>query len=77
MTIAEKIRQIMESEELSDTDKLDSLHALISADVSKIDNLHQATSAQLRQLQNDFAVTEAMQEIRRAELLAKTPSETG
>jgi hypothetical protein len=43
----------------------------------KIDNLNQATPAQLRQLQDGLAATEAMQEIRRAELLAKTPSETG
>jgi hypothetical protein len=71
MIIAEKIRQIMESEELSVAGKLDSLHALISADVCKIDNLHQATPAQLRQLQDGSAITEAMQQLRRAELLAK------
>jgi hypothetical protein len=65
MTIAEQIRQITRSEKLSDSEKLDRLHALISGDACEIDDLHQATPAQLRQLQNDFAVTEAMQEIRR------------
>jgi hypothetical protein len=71
MIIAEQIRQIMLSEELPDSEKLDRLHALIPPDVCKIDNLNQATPAQLRQLKDGLAVTEAMQEIRRAELLAK------
>ena len=65
MTIEEKIREIMLSEELSGAEKLDRLQALIPPDACKIDNLNQATTAQLRQLQDGFAVTEAMQEIRR------------
>jgi len=65
MTIAEQIRQIMQSKELSDAEKLDSLHALIPADCAKIDNLNQATPAQLRRLKDGIAITEAMQEIRR------------
>jgi hypothetical protein len=56
MNIQEKIREIMLSEELSDSEKLDQLHA---------------TPAQLRQLKDGLAVTQAMQQIRRAELLAK------
>jgi hypothetical protein len=48
--IQEQIRQIMLSEELSDTEKLDRLHALIPLDAFKIDNLNQATPAQLKQL---------------------------
>jgi len=39
MTIEEKVREIMLSEELPDSEKLDQLHALIPADVCKIDNL--------------------------------------
>jgi hypothetical protein len=65
MTIEERLREIMLSEELSDDEKLDRLHALIPQDACKIDNLSQATPAELRQLQDDLAVTEAMQEIRR------------
>jgi hypothetical protein len=38
---------------------------------AKIDNLHQATPAQLKQLQDGFAVTEAIQEIRRREFTGK------
>ena len=71
MTIEEKIREIMLSEELSDSEKLDQLHALIPPDAFKIDNLNQATPAQLKQLKDGFAVTDVMQQIRRAELLAK------
>jgi|SRR2546430_3303363 len=71
MTIEEKIREIMLSKELSDSEKLDPLHALIPSDAFKIDNLNQATSAQLRQLKDGLAITEAMQQIRRAELLVK------
>jgi hypothetical protein len=63
MTVAEKIRQIMVSEELSDAEKLDSLHALIPPDVCKIDNLNQATPAQLRQLKEALAISEAMQQL--------------
>ncbi len=71
MTITEQIRQIMLSEELSSAEKLDSLHALISADTCKIDNLNQATPAQLRQLKDGLAVTDAMEKIRCADFLAK------
>ncbi len=67
MTIGEKIRQIMLAKELSDVEKLDSLHALIPADVCKIDNLSQATPVQLKQLRDGLAVAQAMQELRRAE----------
>src|SRR4029077_911690 len=74
MTIEEKVREIMLSEEFPDNEKLDRLHALIPPDASKIDNLNKATPAQLRKLKDGLAVTEAMQQIRRAELLAK---ETG
>jgi hypothetical protein len=41
MTIEEKVREIMLSEELSDSEKLDQLHALISLDAFKIDDLNQ------------------------------------
>jgi hypothetical protein len=71
MTIEEKIHEIMLSEELADTEKLDRLHALISADVFKIDNLSQATPAQLTQLKDGLAVTQAMQQIRCADFLEK------
>ncbi len=64
MTIEEKIREIMLSEELSDSEKLDQLHALIPPDAFKIDNLNQATPAQLKQLKDGLAVTEATQQIR-------------
>jgi hypothetical protein len=76
MTIAEQIREIMLSEELPDSEKLDQLHALISPDACKIDNLNKATLAQLRQLKDGLAVTLAMQELRRAELLTKEQNET-
>src|SRR5438132_1362204 len=76
MTIKEKVRQIMLSEELSDSEKLDRFHALIQTDAFKIDNLNQATPAQLRQLKDGLAITDAMQQIRRTELLAKKQSET-
>ena len=65
VTIDEKIRQIMLSEELPDSEKLDRLHALIPADSCKIDNLSQATPAQLKQLKDGIAITQAMQELRR------------
>ena len=65
MTLEEKIREIMLSEELPDSEKLDRLHALIPADLCKIDNLNQARPAQLRQLKDGLAITEAMQELRR------------
>jgi hypothetical protein len=65
MTIEEKIREIMLSEELSESEKLDRLHALIPADVLKIDDLNKATPAQLRRLKEAMAVSEAIQQIRR------------
>ncbi len=68
MTIKEKIRQIMVSEELSDTEKLDSLFAIIPADSCKIDNLSQATREQLKQLKDGIAISQAMQELRRKEV---------
>jgi hypothetical protein len=74
MTIVEQIRQIMRSKELSGAEKLEQLHALIPDD--EIDDLSQATPAQLKQLQDGLAVTEAMQQLRRAELLAKKQSGT-
>jgi hypothetical protein len=40
MRIEEKIREIMLSEELPDSEKLDRLHALIPTNVFKIDKLH-------------------------------------
>jgi hypothetical protein len=40
MTIEEKIREIMLSEELPDSEELDRLHALIPADAFKIDKLN-------------------------------------
>jgi hypothetical protein len=48
MTIEGKVREIMRCEKLSDSEKLDELHALIPPDAVKIDNLSQATPAQLR-----------------------------
>jgi hypothetical protein len=65
MTIEEKIREIILSEELSAAEKLDQLHALIPAETFKIDNLNMATPAQLRQLKEAPAISEAMQRIRR------------
>lgn len=71
MTIAEKIRQIMLSEELSDSEKLDRLHALIPAETFKIDSLSTATPAQVRLLRDGLMVTDAMEKIRCADFLAK------
>jgi hypothetical protein len=71
MTIEEKIRKIMLSEELPDSEKLDQLYALVLTEAFKIDNLNQATPAQLKQLKDGLAVTEAMLQLRRAELLTK------
>jgi len=68
MTIEEKVRQIMLAEELSGAEKLDRLHALIPLDVFKIDNLNRATPEQLKQLKDGLAVTDAMQQLRAAEL---------
>jgi hypothetical protein len=71
MIIEEKVREIMVSEELPDSEKLDRLHALIPPDACKIDNLSQATPAQLRQLKDGLMVTDAMEKIRCADFLAK------
>jgi hypothetical protein len=70
MPIEEKIREIMLSEKLPDSEKLDRLHALIPPDAFKIDNLNQATPAQLKQLKEALAVDEALQQFN-AELLRK------
>ncbi len=71
MTIEEKVREIMLAEEMSDSERLDRLHALIPPDAVKIDNLNQAPPEQLRHLKDGLAITEAMQQIRRADYLAK------
>jgi adenosine/AMP kinase len=63
--IQEQIRQIMLSEELSDTEKLDRLRALIPLESFEIEDLSKATPAQLKQLKYGLAVTEAMQQLRR------------
>jgi hypothetical protein len=65
MSIAEQIRQVLDSKELSDAEKLASLHALIPADACKIEDLSQATPAQLKRLNNGIAISQAMQELRR------------
>jgi hypothetical protein len=77
MTIAEQIRQIMLSEELSGAEKLDRLHALIPADTCKIDNLNQATPAQLKELKEALAVSEALQELRRRQALKTIAGNVG
>jgi hypothetical protein len=64
MTIEKKVREIMLSEELPDSEKLDQLHALIPLESFKIDNLNKATPAQLKQLKDGLAVTEAIQQLR-------------
>jgi hypothetical protein len=65
MNIQERIRQIMLSDELPESEKLDRLHALIPADVFEIDNLNKATPAQLKRLKEAVALSEAIQQIRR------------
>ncbi len=65
MNIQERIRQIMLSDELPESEKLDRLHALIPADVFEIDNLNKATPAQLRRLKEAMAVSQAIQQMRR------------
>jgi hypothetical protein len=44
MTIAEKIRKIIDSEALSENEKLDRLRTLIPADVFKIDSMKTANA---------------------------------
>jgi hypothetical protein len=51
MKIQEKVREIVLSEKLSNTEKRDHLRALIPVEVFRIENLNQATPAQLKQLQ--------------------------
>jgi len=65
MTIEEKVREIMLSEGLSDSEKLDRFHALIPAETFKIDSLSTATLAQVRLLRDGLMVTDTMQQIRR------------
>jgi hypothetical protein len=48
MTIEEKVREIMLSEALSDSEKLGRLRALIPLEVFEIDNLNQATNCRQR-----------------------------
>jgi hypothetical protein len=61
MTIEEKLREIMLSEELSGAEKLDRLHALIPAETFKIDSPSTATPAQVRLLRDGLMVTDAME----------------
>jgi hypothetical protein len=65
MTVEDQIREIMLSEELPDSEKLDRLHALIPADVFKIDNLNQATPAQLKRLKEAIEIAEPLQQLER------------
>jgi DNA polymerase/3'-5' exonuclease PolX len=58
--IAEKIREITDSKELPENEKVDRLRALIPADVFKIEDLNKATPAQLIQLNDGLAVAEAL-----------------
>jgi hypothetical protein len=69
VTIEEKVREIMLSVELSDSEKLDQLHALIPLDAFKIDDLNQATPAQLKQLKDGLAITDAISALRRSSIL--------
>jgi hypothetical protein len=71
MTTEEKI---MLSEELSGAEKLDRLHALIPPDAFKVDSLSTASPAQIKRLKDALAVSDAIQEIRRADYLAKKQS---
>jgi hypothetical protein len=71
MTIEEKIREIMISNELSNSEKLDRLHALIPSETFKIDSLSTATPAQVRLLRDGLMVTDAVEKIRCADFLAK------
>ena len=66
MTVEERLREIMLSEALSDSEKLDLLHALIPAETFKIDSLSTATPAQIKQLKDGLMVTDAKQQLRRA-----------
>ena len=63
MTIQDKIREITDSEEFPENEKLDRLRALIPAEAFKIDSMSTATPAQLKQLQEALAVSEAIQKL--------------
>jgi hypothetical protein len=67
MTIEEKVREIMRSEELTNAEKRDQLHSLIPADVFKIDNLNKATPEQLAQLEAGLEIAQALEQINAAE----------
>jgi hypothetical protein len=71
MTIQERVREIMLSKDLSDTEKRERLRALIPPDAFKIDNLNKVTRSQLSQLQDGLAVTNAMQRLNAALLKKK------
>jgi len=71
MPSQEKVRQILLSKELSNTEKRDQLRDLIPADACKIDNLNKATPAQLRQLKGALEVAEALQQLNAAVLKMK------
>jgi hypothetical protein len=71
MTIEEKIREIMISDELSKSEKLERLHDLIPPETFKIDSLSAATPAQVRLLRDGLMVTDAMEKIRCAEFMEK------
>ena len=62
--IAEKIREITDSEELPENEKIDRLRTLIPAEVFKIDSMSTATPAQLRQLQEAMAISQAIQRLK-------------
>jgi hypothetical protein len=63
MTIEEKVREITDSKELPENEKVDRLRALIPAEVFKIDSMSTATPAQLKELQEALAVSEAIQKL--------------
>ena len=63
MTIEEKVREIMLSDELSSNEKRNQLRDLIPADVFKIDNLSKATLAQLKQLKEAIEIAQALQQL--------------
>jgi len=73
--IAEKIREITDSEE-PENEKVDRLRALIAAEVFKIDSMKTATPAQLRQLQDALTVSEAIQKLEASNFWQKTETKT-
>ena len=76
MSVEDQIHEIMLSEELPDSEKLNRLQALIPADMLEIDNLNKATPDQLKRLIEAMAVSEAIQQIRRR-TTGKRNAETG